>query len=333
MAAKKIEFNSIFKEEISDYIKFKRSLGFKYDTGEIALKRIDRFFIESGVQEKQITKELCDKWSQRRKHETQNNQNNRIAQLRGFTAYLSEIGIDTYVIPKGITKHAPKIKPYLFTSDELKRFFEAVDNSQAVPGECPYRDKTMPVFFRLLYTSGFRVSELRLAKVGDFDLEKGFVTVNSGKNHKDRLVPINPDVLEMCRKLKKEIHAESSDDEYFFMVRPGAPITLQNAYKNFRRYLEKANISHGGRGKGPRIHDFRHLYCVNMLKTWSQEGKDLVAWLPYLRTVLGHESFNETAYYLKLTAELYPWILDKLKESYPNIVEEIDEEDPDEEFY
>ena len=109
------------------------------------------------------------------------------------------------------------------------------------------------------------------------------------------------------------------------MKLPGKPLTLQCVYNNFRRYLDKAGISHSGRG--PRVHDFRHTYCVNLLKKWVHEEKNLLVYLPYMKTMLGHESFDETAYYLKLTATLFPMIQLKLESSYPNIIETIEEYD------
>ena len=104
------------------------------------------------------------------------------------------------------------------------------------------------------------------------------------------------------------------------MMYPGKAMSLGNIYKNFRRYLERAGISHTGRG--PRVHDFRHTYCVNLLRKWTDEGKDLMAYLPYMRTMLGHEGFEETAYYLKLTAERFPYIKEQLKTSFPDLIKE-----------
>lgn len=98
-------------------------------------------------------------------------------------------------------------------------------------------------------------------------------------------------------------------------------MTLGNLYRNFRRYLELAGISHTG--KGPRIHDFRHTYCVNLLRKWAEEGKDLLTCIPYMRVMLGHESFEETAYYLKLTAAELPLIREKLDKAFPNVIEEV----------
>ena len=48
-----------------------------------------------------------------------------------------------------------------------------------------------------------------------------------------------------------------------------------------------------------------------------------MAYIPYMRTMLGHESFEETAYYLKLTYERYPYIKETLKKAFPKMIEEV----------
>lgn len=120
----------------------------------------------------------------------------------------------------------------------------------------------------------------------------GYITVHEAKNHKERIVPIHPLLTDRCLELKEKIHAASPEDEYFFMM-------------------------------GPRVHDFRHTYCVNLLRKWTDEGKDLMAYLPYMRTMLGHEGFEETAYYLKLTTERFPYIKEQLKISFSDLIKEV----------
>lgn len=313
-------YNSIFQQEIRDLIELKRVLGFSYEAEAGSLRRIDTFLCRNALSEKYITKELCDLWCKKRTYETVTNQASRISTMRVFCRYLNDIGIPAYIPPKGITKKRTRYDAHIYTDEELQNFFDAVDKGRSVPDSCPYRSDVMPVFFRILYTSGMRVSELRLARIRDVNLEKGYIHVLEAKNHKERLIPIHPLLMLRCRELKEKIHATSPDDEYFFMILPGKPMTLGNVYKNFRRYLEQAGISHTG--KGPRIHDFRHTYCVNLLRKWADEGKDLMAYLPYMRTMLGHESFEETAYYLKLTAERFPYIKERMKESFPDLVKE-----------
>ena len=313
-------YNSIFQQEIRDLIELKRVLGFSYEAEAGSLRRIDTFLCRNTLSEKYITKELCDLWCKKRTYETVTNQASRISTMRVFCRYLNDIGIPAYIPSKGITKKRTRYDAHIYTDEELQNFFDAVDKGRSVPDSCPYRSDVMPVFFRILYTSGMRVSELRLARIRDVNLEKGYIHVLEAKNHKERLIPIHPLLMLRCRELKEKIHATSPDDEYFFMILPGKPMTLGNVYKNFRRYLEQAGISHTG--KGPRIHDFRHTYCVNLLRKWADEGKDLIAYLPYMRTMLGHESFEETAYYLKLTAERFPYIKERMKESFPDLVKE-----------
>lgn len=315
-------FNSVFQKEFCDLIALKQSLGFKYETDTFAFRRIDTFFCAHQLDEKSLSRELCDLWCQKRSYESAANHASRISSLRVFCKYLCSLGIPAYIPPHGLTRHPQKYNAHIYTQEELDRFFAAVDASRSVPSECPYRSLVMPVFFRILYTSGMRVSELRLARVRDVDLTNGYIRILSGKNHKDRLVPIHPDLISKCKELKEQIHGNSPEDEFFFMIRPGREMTLQNVYHNFRRYLDKAGIPHTGRG--PRVHDFRHTYCVNLLLKWSEEGKDLMAYLPYMRTMLGHESFEETAYYLKLTSAAFPFVRERLEAAFPNIIQEVE---------
>jgi integrase len=317
----KLVFNSIFQDEFRDLIALKQTLGFKYETDAMAFGRIDSFFCENGLSEKHLSKQLCDIWCKKRSFESDSNHAGRISNLRVFCKYINSLGIPAYIPPHRMARHPKKYDAHIYTPEELGRFFAAVDASQSVPSECPYRSFVMPIFFRILYTSGMRVSELRLAKIRDIDLSEGYIRVREGKNHKDRFVPIHPELLTRCVKLKEQIHSGSSEDEFFFMLRPGREMTLQNVYHNFRRYLDKAGIPHTG--CGPRVHDFRHTYCVNLLLKWTEEGKNLMAYLPYMRTMLGHEGFKETAYYLKLTSAAYPSIRKNLETAFPDIIGEV----------
>ena len=128
------------------------------------------------------------------------------------------------------------------------------------------------------------------------------------------------DITESCRIYHNLIHTFSDDKEYFFPSAKQKPMTITNTYHNFRRFLWRAGISHGGRGKGPRIHDFRHTFACHCLKKWVEQGKDLTVYFPILKTYMGHDSFKETAYYLRMTADVFPDITIKLEGEFPNII-------------
>ena len=210
-------YSSVFKKELQDLVGLKRALGFAYHTEACAFRRIDSFFIENRLSTKCVTKELCDLWCRKKSHESVTNQAARISTLRVFCRYLDDIGIPAYIPSKGLVRKCARYDAHIYTDEELKKFFAAVDKSQSVPGECPYRGEVMPVFFRILYTSGMRVSEFWLARVRDFNPDQGCITVQGAKNHKDRTVPLHPLLTARCIELKKKIHSSSPEDEYFFM--------------------------------------------------------------------------------------------------------------------
>ena len=196
-------YNSIFQKEIHDLIELKRTLGFSYESEAGSLRRIDTFLCENNLFEKCITKELCELWCRKRTYETVTNQASRISIMRVFCRYLNDIGIPAYIPPKGITQKRIRYDAHIYTDEELQSFFDAVDKSQSVPDSCPYRADVMPVFFRILYSSGMRVSELRLARIRDINLEEGYINVHEAKNHKERLVPIHPSLTAKCKELKE----------------------------------------------------------------------------------------------------------------------------------
>jgi len=136
-----------------------------------------------------------------------------------------------------------------------------------------------------------------------------------------------PDSLtKRCQVYSKAVHPFSSDEDYFFPALNGNPLTKGNLYKNFRKFLWQAGISHGGRGHGPRIYDFRHSHAVHCLKKWVKQEKDLAAYLPVLKAYMGHDSFNDTAYYLRLTADVFPEITIKLETRYPDIIPKLEDD-------
>ena len=47
--------------------------------------------------------------------------------------------------------------------------------------------------------------------------------------------------------------------------------------------------------------------------------------IPMMRTYLGHQTFNETAYYLRWTADVFPDIRMKLEKCYKDIIPELEE--------
>lgn len=319
---RKNTYKGPFKDYIRGHVELKQAVGYKYETEACHLIRFDRFTLEKYPKATAFTKEIVLDWCSKKAYETRANQQSRTSIIRQLGKYLDSIGIRAYIIPKGYYPQEEKYIPYIYSFDELTNFFAETDKCHYCC-ECPYRHLIMPLIFRMLYTCGLRLSEARLLKVADVDLGHGVLTIHQSKNDRSRLVPMSDSLTKRCRHYSRKVHSHPVADHYYFPGLQGRPLTLVNVYHNFRRFLWRARISHGGKGRGPRIHDFRHTHAVHCLKKWTEEGKDLTAYLPALKTYLGHESFRETVYYLRLTSDMFPDITKKLEIHYPGIIPEL----------
>ncbi|MBE3102841.1 MAG: tyrosine-type recombinase/integrase [Bacilli bacterium] len=318
----KLNYYGPFKTHIQDFIELKKAVGYKYLTEAGHLKRFDTFTAENYYSVDALSKEIVLDWCSKKSYEKQGNLCSRTSVIRQFSIYLDNIGVTAYIIPKNYFKSGETYVPHIYTDNELKQFFHETDKCHYCY-ECPNRHLIMPILFRMIYTCGLRVSEARLLKVEDVDIHRGILTINHAKKDNSRLVPMSNELTKRCQVYSNEVHSHSDLDRYYFPIINNTPMTISNTYKNFRKFLWKAGISHGGRGYGPRIHDFRHSFAVHCLKKWSLEGKDLMTYLPILRVYLGHDSFEETAYYLRLTADVFPEITLKLETIYANLIPEI----------
>jgi len=314
-----ILYRGPLKDHIQNYIELKKAIGYKYDAEASHLKRFDRFTLEKYPQSVALTKEIVLDWCSKKGYEAQANQCARASIIREFGKYLDSIGVKLYILPKGYYPTEPQYMPYIYTLDELGKFFAETDQCQYCY-ECPYRHQIMPVIFRMIYMCGLRASEARLLKVADIDLEKGILTINHSKKDNSRLVLMSYSLTERCRFYSKSVHSFPDPEDYYFPALDGKPMTRGNLYHNFRRFLWRARISHRGRGKGPRIHDLRHTYAVHCLKRWSEQEKDLTVYLPILKTYMGHDSFKDTAYYLRMTADVFPDITLKMETHYLDLI-------------
>jgi len=213
----------------------------------------------------------------------------------------------------------PRYVPYIYSNNELKRIFAQTDCCRYC-SIVPYRHFVMPIFFRLLYCCGLRLGEARLLKVKDVDLLQGIITVTNAKLDKHRQLPVSPHLLERLKAYHRNVHLASGQEDWFFPGNSNKPMTMGNVEKNLRRFLWQGGISHGGRGKGPRVHDFRHTMAVHCLRRWVLEKKNLRAYLPVLQAYLGHVSLSDTCYYLHLTADLFPNITEQVERAFGGII-------------
>jgi integrase/recombinase XerD len=67
----------------------------------------------------------------------------------------------------------------------------------------------------------------------------------------------------------------------------------------------------------------RHTYAVRVLNKWVQAGNNLTTALPYLAIYMGHEGLKASQHYLRLTATMFPELLQTVEKKYGWIIPEV----------
>ncbi|MFT5581454.1 MAG: integrase/recombinase XerD [Lentimonas sp.] len=141
-----------------------------------------------------------------------------------------------------------------------------------------------------LYSCGLRVSELVNLKFSDFFLDEGFVRI-LGKGEKQRLVPINPTMMEEIEYYKENARSQlkitKGDENVVFLNRRGSRLTREMIFTIVKNTVGMSKVR-----KKISPHTFRHSFATHLL----EGGANLRA----IQEMLGHESITTTEIYTHL---------------------------------
>ena len=304
---------------ISDFIAEKRTFGCLYNTEAKKLSEFSRMTLNYDFPDDTLTQEVVEAWLTRRPTDADKTLYIRFGVIKGFADYMVRHGHEAFVpLSSDLPKlHTQGYVPYVFTHEEIQRFFEVY--SEKTDYHCAYDERfrtMMRMIFEILYCCGLRMSEATGLTNADVDLENGILTVRFAKFEKSRYVPMSSDVV---ADLKTYMDS-NTHEPFLFPGRTGQQLGQKSVYSEFRRVLLAAGIPHYGRGKGPRVHDFRHTFACHCLHRWIKNGIPVSSALPRLSTYMGHNDMTTTEKYLHMTAEVYPEISEKLSLKYGYLI-------------
>ncbi|MEA5139000.1 tyrosine-type recombinase/integrase [Arcicella rigui] len=216
--------------------------------------------------------------------------NRKIATLRTFYKFL---------LKKKIIEKDPMFKvsalktgksiPSFVRESELDTLLDDVQFSEDFSG---VRDKLV---LELLYGTGMRLSEMINLKEQDIDAYKRVLMV-LGKRNKQRVIPINEQLLLLIQQYKEFKISEKLVNEYLIVTDKGEqcyPVMIQRLTKKYLSLVTTLTK------KSPHI--LRHSYATHLLN----KGADLNA----IKDLLGHSSLSATQVYTHNSME-------KLKKIY-----------------
>lgn len=143
-----------------------------------------------------------------------------------------------------------------------------------------------------LYGAGARVSEVADLKLGNVNLEVGFLRCR-GKGNKERVVPLGKKALSSIDKYLASARPKllgKKESEYLFLSRLGRRISRQSIWKAIKKYARQARIK-----KAIKPHILRHSFATHLL----ERGADLRS----VQEMLGHANISTTQIYTHINKD------------------------------
>lgn len=273
-----------------------------YPTFKI-LRYLDQFLMGELKPGDAITREVVERWFHSMAHLSPGTRINRMCVLRQLCRYVSHFDPRTCVVHRTYVPRRNRPVPHIYSRQEVHRIMAA---SRWIRSRHPLRPAVFSTLVGCLYATGLRIGEALRLTLADVDLKQRLVLVRLTKFKKTRYVPLSPSVsAQLARYAHQRRRAGFSQEPTapFFVSATGQRYHAPTFTTTFLAIIRRLGLR-GPRGRGPRIHDFRHSFAVSRLLAWHRSGANLLAKLPILSTYLGHTTVSGTEVYLHATAEL-----------------------------
>jgi len=282
----------------------------------------DRYCKKQYPQAALLSQEMVDGWCHKRDTETNNSCRSRIYVVASFIRYLRKRQKTDVMEPDIPRKERCTYIPHSFTDVELKNFFHACDTLPSVSQTPEQRSRkiSIPVFYRLLYSSGIRTNEARMLRVEDVDLCQGIMNIRYSKGHAQHYVVLHDSMLELLKIYDAVIRKLYPHRIYFFPARGNTFHTRQWVQTNFQELWNKYNNSHA------TAYELRHHYAIENINRWTGEGFGFDAKLLYLSKSMGHSILESTKSYYSLVPGMADILKEKTGIDFESILPEVDYE-------
>jgi len=299
---------SQFHRHAEDYLRLRRSLGFKLTLhGPLLAQFVDYL---DAAQATSVTTELAVRFA----HLPQRVQPivwaQRLSMVRGFARYLHAIDPVTEVPPRRVfAPHYQRPTPYLWQETEMLDLMAQARKLR--PALCAL---TYEALFGLLWSSGMRIGETINLQKGDVDLTDGVITVRQAKLGRTRLVPLqrnSVDALASYAASRNRLCPRPRSQAFFLSSR-GTTLIPQAVGQTFHRLAVKTGLH--TETKRPRVHDLRHSFTVRVLASWYRSGIDVDTRMVALSTYLGHVNITDTYWYISTSPELIALVAERLSD-------------------
>lgn len=298
---------SRLREQVADYLRLRRSLGYKLVEHERFLNQFMDY-----LERKQATTITADNalaWAKLPAGTNPRWHGARLSAVRGFAAWAQAFDADIQVPPTGLLPmRTARATPYLYSEDQIRELMNAA--AHLVPA---VKSATFQTLIGLLAVTGMRAGEAIRANLTDLDLDVGTLTVRGTKFGKSRLLPLHTSVVDELRVyLTLRASVALPGTTALLVSVAGTGLTYSNAQTVFKKLTVQAGITPRSTAWQPRMHDLRHSFAVNTLLDAYRTGGDVGERIPLLSTYLGHTEPANTYWYLHAAPELLALAAERL---------------------
>lgn len=316
------QFRSGFSKLITQFIEYRKISGsWNESCYGLNIKLFDHFCADNYGMHSALTQEMVDTWCSKRNTETNTSNKARTNVIRVFIDYLRKRNLTNVTSPTICKSEIQTYTPHIFKIEELRKFFHECDNIQPHLGKKPsiIRKLIIPVFFRLLYSTGIRTTEARLLKVENIDFNHGVINIQKSKGYDQHYVVMHDTMTNIMFKYNNVISEIQPYREYFFQSCRNTHYSRYWVQDSFSKLWKKANNSL----TSPVAYDLRHNYAIVNINSWIDEGFGFSDKLQYLSKSMGHRSIEATRYYYSIVPRLADIMTDKTECGFNTMIPEV----------
>ncbi len=301
-------FRSLLSWMFDEFIIYMETSGTWNNTYNENLHYFDNHLAVKFPDKISISEEMLE-WCHPRSTEHGNSCRVRATVVRNFIYYARKRGWTDIGIVKNPSNEPCNYIPHFFTEKELEEFFKQCDiyfinNHNRCRSLSNLLNRLeLPIYYRLLLSTGLRTCEARWLRREDVNLETGVVEIKKSKGADEHRIVLHETALEMLRSYDTAMEKVMPNRKYLFPDRKGKCHSAAWGGYYFRIIWPKVSDEKACE------YDLRSLYAVKNISKWENHGFELSGKLLFLSRSMGHRNIQSTFGYFHMT----PMLVDKLK--------------------
>lgn len=242
------------EQMVADYLRLRRSLGYKLDGAEYILIRfVD--YVQTADESQTVTVAHALAFATAPAGASRRWQALRLSAIRGFARWAQTIDSTIEVPPTRLLPARPtRTAPYIYSNTEIVALLEAAGHLRPAMRAATYR-----TLIALMAATGIRTGETIGLNIASLDQQAGTLTV-TGKYGKTRKLPLHQTTAEALAQYldRREELLPAANCPALLISSRGTRLHANTVQHTFRQLGIETGLRTRSPACRPRLHDLRH---------------------------------------------------------------------------